>query len=80
MEQNFEVIEDRDGVGKGLPERSRSRQELGRYDHVMSQSVMVFFLFSHRRQERDMFGFVIKLAAAIATLQYVDTLLKLDAS
>jgi hypothetical protein len=43
MEQDFEVIEDRDGVGKGLPERSRSRQELGRYDHVMSQSVMVFF-------------------------------------
>jgi hypothetical protein len=42
MEQGFEVVEDRDGVGKGVPDRSRSRQELGQCGHVMSQSVIVF--------------------------------------
>jgi hypothetical protein len=27
MEQGFKVVEDGDGVGKGLPERRRSRQD-----------------------------------------------------
>lgn len=45
MEQGFEVVEDRDGVGKGLPDRSRSRQELGQCGHVMGQSVIVSLFF-----------------------------------
>ena len=48
MEQGFMVVEDRDGVGKGLPERCRSRQGLGRYGHVTSRSVIVLGFFQRR--------------------------------